>query len=87
LLAFLNRAATDCTAFGASTTAFGVSTPDLRFSIYFKISSFVTRPSFPEPAILSNSATEIPSSLAIFFTSGEKNLSDPENPAEQQLFL
>jgi hypothetical protein len=56
-------------------TAFGEL---LLFLTKFKISSLVTRPSFPEPEILSNSATETPSSLAMFFTNGEKNLSEPE---------
>ena len=40
-----------------------------------------TRPSLPEPAIVSNSAKDIPSSFAIFFTNGEKNLSDVEKSA------
>ena len=43
-----------------------------------RISSFVTLPSLPEPEIFSNSAREIPSSLAIFFTNGEKNFSESE---------
>ena len=56
----------------------GATTFDFRLSTNFKISSFVTRPSFPEPFIDSNSEIEIPSCLAIFFTKGEKNLSESE---------
>ena len=41
----------------------------------------MTRPSLPEPEIDSNSAKEIPSSLAMFLTKGEKNLSEPEKSA------
>ena len=46
---------------------------------YFKMSSLVTLPSFPEPEMLSNSAIETPSAVAIFFTNGEKNLVESEN--------
>ena len=56
----------------------GAATFDLRLSTNFNMSSLVTRPSFPEPFIASNSAIEIPSCLAIFLTNGEKNLSELE---------
>ena len=42
------------------------------------MSFLVTRPSLPVPLILFSSSTEIPSADAIFFTNGEKNLSESE---------
>src|SRR5690606_4227358 len=41
-------------------------------AMYCKMSCLVTRPSKPEPFMLSNSEREIPSSCAMLFTKGEK---------------
>ena len=48
------------------------------WAIKSNMSFLVTLPSFPVPLMVSNSERETPSSFAIFFTNGEKNLSESE---------